>query len=297
MIGIGELAAMGTALAWTLAALAWTASGKRVGSLPISFIRLLMASCFLATYGQVFRHTALPLDASRETWWWLGWSGFLGFFLSDLCLFRALVMIGPRRALLVQSLAPPITALTAWAFTGERMTGGDWLGMTMTVAGVSWVVLDRAPSKSGEASGSELPQGLLLALAAAICQSLGFVFTKQGIGQYDAVAGTFIRVIAAVVGFTVLITVTRRWPHVRAATRDHTAMGIAVFGSFVGPFLGVALSLVALRHCHAGVAATIISTTPILVLPFVIVLHRERVSLRAALGALLSVAGVALLVL
>ena len=37
MIGVGELAALGTALCWTLAALAWTAAGRRVGSLPIGF--------------------------------------------------------------------------------------------------------------------------------------------------------------------------------------------------------------------------------------------------------------------
>ena len=169
--------------------------------------------------------------------------------------------------------------------------------MIMTVSGVGWVILDRAPATSGTASGAKLRTGLLLAFAAAISQSLGFVFSKQGIGQYDAVSATFIRVLVAIVSFAVLVTASRRWSHVVTAMRDRTAMRIAVFGSFVGPFLGVALSLVALRHCHAGVAATIISTTPILILPFVIVLHHEHVSLRAALGAVISVAGVALLVL
>jgi drug/metabolite transporter (DMT)-like permease len=74
-------------------------------------------------------------------------------------------------------------------------------------------------------------------------------------------------------------------------------MSIMIFGAAVGPFVGVALSMVALRNCHAGVAATIFGTIPVLILPFVILLYREKVSVRAAGGAILSVVGVALLVL
>ncbi len=297
MIGIGEWAAMGTALLWTLSALAWTASGKRVGSLPVGFIRLLVASLYLATYGRLVRGLWLPTDAAPETWWLLSWSGFLGFFLADLCLFRAFVLIGPRLALLVQSLTPPLTALTAWAFLGERLSPLDWLGMTLTVAGVSWVILGRAPSTPVVTSGRLLRNGLLLSGAAALAQAFGFVVSKQGIGQYDAVAATFIRVITAIVCFALLLTLTRRWSFILSAVRDTKAMSIVLFGSLVGPFLGVALSLVAIRNCHAGVAATIISTTPVLILPFVVLLYREHVSVRSVVGAVLSVIGVALLVL
>lgn len=297
MIGIGEWAAMGTALAWTLSALAWTASGKRVGSMPVGFIRLLVASLYLATYGRLVRGLWLPSDAPSQTWWLLSCSGFLGFFLADLCLFRAFVLIGPRLALLVQSLTPPLTALAAWAFLGERLSALDWLGMALTITGVSWVIVGRAPSSPVVSAGRDLRNGLLLSGAAALAQALGFIFSKQGIGQYDAVAATFIRVMTAIVCFGLLITLTKRWRFIRSAVRDGKAMLIVLFGSMVGPFLGVALSLVAIRNCHAGVAATIIGTTPVLILPFVIVVYREHVSIRAAVGAVVSVVGVALLVL
>jgi drug/metabolite transporter (DMT)-like permease len=45
------------------------------------------------------------------------------------------------------------------------------------------------------------------------------------------------------------------------------------------------------------VTATIIGTMPVLILPFVVVLYREPVSLRAVAGAIVSVAGVAMLML
>jgi drug/metabolite transporter (DMT)-like permease len=53
----------------------------------------------------------------------------------------------------------------------------------------------------------------------------------------------------------------------------------------------------ALRRAPAGVVATIISTMPVLILPLSIFVFHEKVSLRAVGGAILAVAGVALLML
>jgi drug/metabolite transporter (DMT)-like permease len=297
LIGIGEWAALGTALAWTLSALAWTAAGHRIGALATSFIRLVMASVMLAAYGRLVRGLWLPTDASPTTWWYLGLSGLCGFFLADLLFFRALVLIGPRRALLVQSLTPLITALLAAAILGDRLGLLDWLGMLLTVTGITWVISGRRASTHSAAGQEQLGVGLGLAIAATVAQAIGFVFSKQGIGQYDAVAGTLIRVLAALVGFVVLTTCARRWTTMLGALRHREAMAITAYGSLVGPCLGVALSLVAIRHCHAGVAATLISTSPVMILPFAVLLYRERLNVHAIGGAVLSVCGVALLTL
>lgn len=295
-MGIGEWAAIGTAVAWTLSSLAWTSAGKRIGALPTSFIRLVMAGGFLALYGRVFRDLWFPTDADAHVWKFLGWSGFFGFFVADLCLFKAFLLIGPRLTLLVQSLAPPLTALGSWWYLRERLSPMDGLGMAVTLSGVSWVILGRTPATSPTAGPVHLRYGLALALVGAVAQAIGLVLAKQGIGQYDAMAGTFIRVLAAMVGFSVLITAAGRWKPVLGAVRHRGAMAIAVVGSIVGPVVGVALSLEAIRHCHAGVAATIINTTPVLILPCAAILYREPISLRSASGAALAVLGVALLV-
>jgi drug/metabolite transporter (DMT)-like permease len=68
------------------------------------------------------------------------------------------------------------------------------------------------------------------------------------------------------------------------------------FGGVFGPFLGVSLSLVAVQHTQAGVAATLMALTPVLILPLAAAMRRERVSVRAAAGALVAVAGTAVLV-
>ena len=68
-----------------------------------------------------------------------------------------------------------------------------------------------------------------------------------------------------------------------------------VSGAVVGPFLGVWMSLVAADHAPVGVAQTLCSLAPVLILPFLVWIHKERVSPRAAVGALIAVCGVAIL--
>jgi drug/metabolite transporter (DMT)-like permease len=294
---LGQAAALTTALLWTLSILAWTSAGRHVGALAVSFIRLLIASLFLLLYGQIVRGLALPLDASPLTWSLLGLSGLFGLCLADICMFKACLLIGPRLTLLVNSLMPPMAALLSRVWLGDELTLRHWLAMLITVAGIWWVVAEQPDADGPPRNRRVLIFGVALAVVSAVGQALGLVLAKQGLGDYDAMAATFIRTLGALAGYLLLITLWRRWPAMYAAARHGRAMRIVVFGSFVGPFLGVALYMVALRHCHAGVVATLTSMMPVLILPFVMLLYHEKVSLRAAAGAAVSVAGVALLVL
>jgi drug/metabolite transporter (DMT)-like permease len=294
---LGELAAMGTALLWTLSTLAWTSAGRHIGALSVSFIRLGITCLFLMVYGLLVRGLPLPSDATPRIWLLLGTAGFFGFFQADLCLFKSYLLIGPRLSLLIQSLVPPLTVLISWFCWGDNLGLPHWLAMGVTLAGVVWVVLEE-PERAAQPPGNHrMGWGILLAVLAAVGQAVGSVLSKEGIGDYDAGAGTFIRVIGALFGYVLLVTVFRRWSTVASATRHLRVMGLLTMGAFVGPFLGVVLFLVALRRCHAGIVTTIIATMPVLILPFVVWIYHEKVSWRAAGGALVAVAGVALLVL
>ena len=277
---LGELAAAGTAVLWTLSAVAWTSAGPRIGALAVSFLRLPITCVFLAVYGGLVRGLWLPTDASAGTWWVLGVSGFVGFFLSDMCLFKAFLLIGTRLSLLIQSIAPPITAILAWLWLDQGLPDLQWLAMTVTIVGVAWVVLERQDDGGEVPTARRRRLGIWLAVLAAIGQAVGLVLSKVGLAGYDPVAATFIRILGAMIGYLVLITVVRRWKAMRTAAAHAKAMAIVLFGSLVGPFLGVALCMVALQYSHPGVTATIISTTPVLILPFAILMYREKVSLR-----------------
>lgn len=294
-IQLGELSAVAAAVLWTLSTLAWTSSGRRIGALPVSFHRLMITSVFLLAYGGLVRGRWLPSDADGHTWLILGLSGLMGFFVCDLCAFKALLMIGPRLTLLLQALSPPTAAIISWIVLGETLVARQWLAMAITIGGITWVVLERRPQAAAAHTWHASPTGILLAVTAALAQAVAMMLSRKGIGQYDAVAATFIRVLAAIPGYVLLLTVVGRWPAVVVAVRDLRAMAIVTLGTIVGPVLGVIVCMIALRHAPTGVVATIVNTMPVLILPFAIVLYREQVSFRAAAGAMVTVAGVGLM--
>jgi drug/metabolite transporter (DMT)-like permease len=302
---LGELAAIGTAMLWTLSALAWTSAGRHIGAVAVSFIRLGIACLLLAAHGQLARGLALPSDASARTWLLLSTSGVMGFFVADLCLFKAFLLIGPRLSLLVLSLSPPITAVISQRYLGEPLEPRQWLAMGITLVGIAWVVLEQPDADGAPHPWRHSWLGVALAVLAAVAQSVGLVLSRDGMREwdpvaaqfvnYDAAAGTFIRILGAMVPYLVLLTLFGRWPQIRAATARPREMAILTFGAAVGPYAGVILCMVAVCHCNAGVVNTILATMPVLILPFSIFLHGERVSPRAAGGAAVSMLGVALL--
>jgi len=196
------------------------------------------------------------------------------------------------------SLVPPITALIGWITLGEVLSGIEFLGMGITVAGISMVMLSRQNKgnkfslKKGKMGPVVL--GSLLALGGAIGQAAGLVLSKKGMQDMDAFAATQIRIMAGVVGFLVVITLFKRWKQVHAAVKDLKAMKFMTIGSFTGPFLGVSFSLLAVQHTDTGVAATLMALTPVLIIPPAILLHKEKIHLMEIIGALISVGGVAL---
>ena len=292
----GELAALATACCWTITALAFQNAGRRVGSLPVNLIRLLMAVIFLGAFTWVTRGTPLPTDASQHTWIWLGLSGLVGFTIGDLCLFRAFVLIGARISMLLMTMVPIFTTIFGFLVMHEVLTPMQLAGMALTIIGVSSVVLERRRDANGQIQRLPLA-GFLLGLGGATGQALGMVMAKYGMGSYRAVASTQIRVIAGIIGFVVVFTATGRWPRVKAAFADRRAMTSTGIGAFFGPFIGVSLSLVAVQYTEAGVAATLMSLTPVLIIPVSIILYREQVAWPAAVGAAVAVAGSALLFL
>jgi drug/metabolite transporter (DMT)-like permease len=282
-----------------LTALAFEAAGRRIGSLPANLLRLPVAFLLLTVACWAVRGQPLPVDASRHAWIGLTLSGLVGYSFGDLCLYRAYVLIGPRLSSLMMSLAPVLAAVIGGLALGETLSGRDLLGMALTLGGIVWAVLDRRQSSgaAGLPHHRPSPTGLALGFGGALGQAGGLILSKWGMGSYHPMAANQIRVLAGFAGFSVIFTVLGMWPRVGAALRDVRAVGLASLGAFFGPFLGVSLSLVAIHATATGVAASIMATTPILIIPLVVVLRGERVGIGGLGGAVLAVAGVALLFL
>ncbi|HET6584800.1 MAG TPA: DMT family transporter [Nannocystaceae bacterium] len=302
--GIGEAAALGTAACWACTSVWFSAAGVRVGSLVVNLLRMPIAFAWFAAWGLLVRGEVFPVDTSLHAWIWLSISGLVGFAFGDLCLFRALVLIGPRLASLLMATAPPLTAIVGWLVLDERLSSIAMLGMLLTTAGIAWTIAVRnaevdpvvAHVPHDRAERRRFALGVVLALGGALGQGGGLVLSKYGMGGDDPFASSQIRVLAGALGFAAILTVMRRWPAVVRAFSDRPAMLRLGLGATFGPFLGVALSLVAVQHTETGIAASLLATAPILVIPLAVRFGGERVGTSALLGTVLAVIGVVLLV-
>jgi len=288
---IGEIAALATAFCWTLTSMVFEWAGKKVGSLSVNLIRLIMAFLMLGLYTLITQGHFLPSGVGSHGWIWLSISGLIGFVIGDLLLFQAYVVVGARISMLIMSLSPPLTALFGWLIIGEKLSLANSIGMMITIWGIALVVL--AKPKIGKKISFHYPvKGILLAMGGAAGQGLGLVLSKFGMKGLDPFMSTQIRAISAIIGFSLLFTITKNWNKIFSAFKNKQAMiGISI-GAFFGPFLGVSLSLLAIQHTSTGIVSTLNSLTPVLIIPFAIFWFKEKITLKEFVGAVIAVLGV-----
>ncbi len=293
---IGEIAALITAVCWALNGIAFESAGKKVGSLSLSYIRLFIAFLLLCISAFFMRGIALPVDADLHNWIWLSVSGIIGFVLGDIFLFQAYIEIGSRISLLIMSAAPPLTALIGFIFLEERISLLGLLGIFITMTGIALVILSKNPNENKVEFNRPI-KGIIYASIGALGQALGLIFSKIGIGDYDPMAATQIRIIAAAIVMTVIITKNKKWSEITEAMKNKSATPALIAGSIFGPFIGVTFSLLAVKYTATGIVSSISSISPIVIIPASIMIFKEKVTPKEVLGAAISIVGVILLFL
>jgi len=296
----GEISALATAFFWSFTSIFFTLSGRRIGSYWVNKIRIpfaivLLGLTLLLTTGQL-----LPGGISSSAYIYLGLSGIVGLTLGDSCLFRAFVTIGTRLTLLIFTVSPIIAALTAWILLGETLSAAAMIGIAVTLGGIAWVTAERSHDEKANsyADRGSKTAGIFLALGGASCQAIGLVLAKAGMADSLApLPATFIRMVTAGIAIWAFSFITGDFRKTAGKFKDIRAILLAFGGAVCGPFLGVWFSLRAVKYTEAGVAAAIMATVPILVIPLVIFVYREKVSIRAIFGAAIAVGGIVILFL
>jgi len=294
---LGEFAALLTAVFWTITALAFQQASRKVGSLVVNILRLGFAMVFYSIFLFFYQGTFYPSDAGMHQWIWLAVSGVVGFVLGDLFLFEAYKLIGARISMLIMALAPPIAAFSGWLALGENMSWIALLGMFVTMTGIALVILQRKSNDDGSQKKITLThslKGLLFAFGGAMGQGIGLVLSKYGMQDYDPIASSHIRVITGFVGFTFIISIMGKWRNVGNSFSNIPAMKNLSIGTIFGPFLGVSMSLIAVKYTSAGIASTLMQIVPVLIIAPSVFLFKEKVTWREIFGAIVTVIGVAL---
>ncbi len=292
----GEIAAVGTAMFFAMGSTFFTLAGRRAGPIVVNRSRLLMATLLALGIHWITRGTPLPPALSWEAWGWLALSGVIGLAIGDSLLFRAFVAIGPAKTMLIFALAPAIAALLSWIFLGEALTFLEMAGMATTLIGIAWVVMSPEQHAS-ERARSSYRLGVMFAVGGTVGQAIGLVTAKSGLteGAMPQEANV-IRLMAAATSVWVLTVALGETKRVLAMwSNDVRATTFTALGAVFGPVAGVWLSLVAIDRASIGVASTLMSLTPLFLIPVSRLVFRETITLRAVVGTLVALAGVVLL--
>ena len=290
---LGEVVSLLTAVCWSTNAVLFAKAGQRVGSPTVNVARLGVALVAMLLLHTVLYGTPFPFSAGPVRIAWLAASGLIGFSLGDALLFEALVLLGPRLAMLIMTLWPVFAAVMAWGFLGQTM--GPWkvLAMLITLGGIALVVGEKNITAADAGKPRRFALGVLLALGGALGQAVGFIFSKFGMaGGLGAISANVVRVTAGLLALGAWQTLRGDLVSNLRKLSDRRATWFISLGAIFGPVIGVVLSLFAIDHAtYLGVASTLMSLSPVILLPVSVIFEKERVSLRAVAGTIVSIAG------
>jgi drug/metabolite transporter (DMT)-like permease len=304
--GVGQpqvIQAVLTAVLFAMSAVSAGRSTRLLGASTANLCRLVLATGLLALWAHTFGYgltgAGLP---------WLFVSGVIGFGLGDLALYGAYYRIGPRLGvLLCLCLAAPLGGFMEWVWLGTRLSLYQILwGATILVGVFAALAPDTRATISARAWGV----GILLGAIAAFGQGSGAVLTRKAFdvarqaGQsIDGGTAAYQRILGGLL-LTIVVLLLNHWrksaatptPETTATNRPwRCAWPWVVANAVAGPALGVACYQWALAVAPTGVVLAIVATTPLVVIPFTMILDGERPTVRSLVGGAVAVLGAAAL--
>ncbi len=294
----GYITALSAAFMWSISSTIFTTVGKRIGPLNLNALRIAI-SAFLFSLSNFILYGAFFPQASYEQISILSLSGIIGLAVGDLAYFGALVEIGPRKAILVSSMAPIFSLIGGFFLLDEVPSYLALIGIALVLLGI-WIVIVEKREKERKFKNNVV-KGTIFGTIAALGQGIGVVLSKYGMfyssTPLDALPTTVIRVFAALPVIWLTLIIWKKPKHILIGLKNKYALKLVFIGSFIGPFIGLWLSMIAIKYAQAGIASTLLSTTPIMIIPVVYIAYREKINPRGIFGALIAVIGIAIIFL
>jgi drug/metabolite transporter (DMT)-like permease len=292
-----------TSILFAMSAVSAGRSTRLLGAGTANLCRLMLATGLLAlwahTLGGGLAGAGLP---------WLFLSGVVGFGLGDLALYGAYCRLGPRLGvLLCLCLAAPLGAFLEWVWLGTQLTVYQVLWSTTILVGVfAALVPDTRVSIAPRTWGT----GIVLGAIAALGQGGGAVLTRKAFDvarlageSIDGGTAAYQRILGGLLLTVVVLLATQGrqcFPPLPQGTLavEHPwrrAWPWVLANALAGPTLGVAFYQWALAVAPTGVVLSIVATTPLVVIPFAMLLDGERPTVRSLVGGAVAVLGAAAL--
>lgn len=254
---------------------------------PLSFLALRYAISVLV-FGLWVAATRPRWPQGRSQWGWLALVGALlhGGYLGGV--WAAVKLgLGAGTAALIAGLQPVLTALwVAWTGSEHRITGRQWLGLALGLAGLLLVVWHKLGLGEVKAANVSLA---LLALASI---TIGTLVQKARVQPCDVRTANTVQLVAAFV-VTLPLALWLESEPIRPHPELIAAMAWSVFGLTLG---GSSLLFLLIQRGAATRVSSLMYLVPPCTALMAWALFAEPLSTSVLLGLLLTAVGVALVV-
>jgi len=295
-------------------------SGKRLShhlsGVEANFWRFLLAAFLLGAYAHSF---GLGLGGGALGMFFI--SGIIGFGVGDYGLFRAYPILGSRLTMVMtQCLAAPFAASIEWLWMGETLSLGQVLAGTAILMGVA---LALAPSETVDVDKKHWKAGILWGLMSAFGQGFGAVLSRKALSlmeapttleswlgfrykleTLDGMSQAYQRVLGGLTVMAILLLIRkikiRKGGSIQTEVPLTSAslkliIGLIVANTLCGPMLGVGAYQWALSSLPSGIVLSVVSLSPLVIIPLAMKFEGERPTLRSIIGSVVAVAGVVLM--
>ena len=287
--------AIAAALCWAVASLVSADVTRTIGGLAFNRLRLFFVSIMLMSYTYYL-----------DTWSTINIeylkiiiiSGIIGIFLGDTFLFIALQKIGPRRNNILFSLAAPFTVIINILFLNKNISLINILGCFIVFFGVVIAIAygdKKSTNHRWETIEGSIYIGVILAICAALCQSIGLIMMKPILDDgADPIASATIRTIISF--FLLSLTFFLNYEIFNSKTNLTIKIIFqSIISGFLGMALGMSLLLIALQKADAGIVATLSSTSPIIILFLLWIITKRIPTVEAWFGTFIAIFGTGLI--
>ena len=275
---------------------------KLIGGIETNFWRLLISTLLLAAWANIFgggfTSEALPIFVV---------SGLLGIGLGDVAFYSALPLLGSRLALLVlQCLTTLFAVVIEWIWLDTPLTPGELLCGAVILTGVAIAL---RPKEHLHLKGRLAP-GLVLTAIAAFGNGAGLVLSRKAYavaetaGEYiDGGTAAYQRILGGLMVSGVFLLVAKRRAVVAhvlepnfstrpAREKWSKAWPWLLANATFGMTVGVSLLQWALKTTPTGIVQSVVSITPLTVIPLARITEGEKPGRSALFGSVLAVAGI-----
>ncbi len=292
---LGEVAALGAAVCWTLSAALYKVALSDTKPVSANISRCISTSVFLLGCLVVAGRTGDLVTLQPHAVALAGLSGVVGLCLGDTTYMFSLKLIGVSRAVPVTCAYPLFTIFLEAVFLGGDVTPFLLMSAVLIVLGI-WLI-SQVEDRLGNVTRHSLFKGISVAVFTAVVWAVGIIMMDQA-QRLSRLAATdaalvlnSVRVFATTSAFLALSPlIDRKFRFIRLKRR---IWGVLALGGIVALGLGWFLLTVSLSYIQPSRAVPISSISPLIATLFGALFLKEKVTLKTFIGSAMIVLGTA----